>query len=127
MLNLAELNHLSRLELVQWYFLKGFSYKKITMFLSSQHSIDISLRQLHRFLHQQSLYRRYHKDTVNVVLETIKADTDGPSSNIGNRSINQKLIHNGIKTDRETVRLCLKTIDPEGVKKRKAHKGNLAA
>ena len=76
MLNLAELNHLSRLELVQWYFLKGFSYKEIIMFLSNQHGIDISLRQLHRLLHQQHLYRRHHKDTVNVVLEAIKADID---------------------------------------------------
>ena len=76
MLNLAELDHLSRLELVQWYFLKGFSYKEIIMFLSNQHGIDISLRQLHRLLHQQHLYRRHHKDTVNVVLEAIKADID---------------------------------------------------
>ena len=90
-------------------------------------SIDISLRQLHRLLHQQNLYKRYHKGTVNVALETTKADIDGPSSHIGNRSINQKLIYNGIKTDRETVRLCLKTVDPEGVKRREAHKGNLAA
>ena len=76
MLNLAELNHLSRLELVQWYFLKGFSYKEIIMFLSDQHGKDISLRQLHRLLHQQHLHRRHHKDTVNVVLEAIKADID---------------------------------------------------
>ena len=115
MLNLAELNHLNRLELVQWYFLKRFSYKDITTFLSNQCGIDISLRQLHRLLHQQNFYRRYHKDTVNVVLEAINAGIDGPSVNLGYRSIHQKLIHNGIKTDRETVRLYLKTIDPEGV------------
>ena len=120
MLNLAELNHLTRLELVQWYFLKGFSYKE--MFLSNQLGIDISLRQLHRLLHQQYLYRRHHKDTVNVVLEAMKADIDGPSTNLGYRSIHQKLIHNGIKTDRETVRPCLKTINPEGVERRKSHK-----
>ena len=29
--------------------------------------------------------------------------------------------NNGIKTDRERVRLCLKTIDPESVKRRKAY------
>ena len=92
------------------------------MFLSNQHDINISLRQLHRLLRQQNLYRRYHKHTVNVVLETIKADIDGPSTNLVYRSIHQKLIYNGIKTDRETVTLCLKTIDPEGVKRKKAHK-----
>ena len=48
------------------------------------------------------------------------ADINGPSTNLGYCSISQKLIHNGIKTDRETVGLCLKTIDPEGVKRRKA-------
>ena len=56
--------------------LKGFAYK---LFLSNQYGMDISLRQLHRLLHQQNLYRSYHKDTVNVVLEAIKADIDGPS------------------------------------------------
>ena len=112
MLNLAELNHRSRLELVQWHFLKGFSYKEIIMFLSNQHGIDISWRQLYWLLRQQNLYRRHHKDTINVVLEAIKADIDGPSTNLDYRSIYQKLIHNGIKTDRETVRPCLKTIDP---------------
>ena len=122
MLNLAELNCLSRLELVEWYFLKGFSYKEIIMFVSNQHGIDISLRQLHRLLRQQNLYRRHHKDTVNIVLEAIKADIDGPFTNLGYRSIHQKLVHNGIKTDRETVRPCLKTIDPESVERRKFHK-----
>ena len=73
MLNLTELNHLSSFELVQWYFLKAFSYKEITKFLSNQHGIDIGLRQLRGLLRHQNLYRRYHKDTVNVVLEAIKA------------------------------------------------------
>ena len=80
------------------------------MFLSNQHGIDISLRQLCRLLRQQNLYRRYHKDTVNVVLEAINADIYEPSTNLGYRSIHQQLRHNGIKTSRETVRLCLKTI-----------------
>ena len=71
------------------------------MFVSNQHGIDISLRQLHRLLRQQNLCRRHHK-TVNIVLEAIKADIDGPFTNLGYRSIHQKLIHNGIKTDRET-------------------------
>ena len=62
------------------------------------------------------MYRRYHKDTVNVALEAIKADIDGPSTNPGYRSIDQRLTYNGIKADRETVRLCLKTIDPEAHK-----------
>ena len=68
------------------------------------------------------MYRRYHKETVNAVLEAIKVNIDGPSTNLGYLSIHQKLVHNGIKRDRETVRLCLKIIDPEGVKRRKAHK-----
>ena len=59
---------------------------------------------------------------MNVVLEAIKANIDGPSTNLDYRSSRQKLIHKGIKTDRGTVRLFLKTIDPEGVKMRKAHK-----
>ena len=122
MLHLAKLNHLSRFELVQWYFLKGFAYKEIIMFFSNQHGIDISLRQLHWLLRQQNLYRRYHKHTVNVVLEAIKADIDGPSTNLDYCSSHQKLIHKGIKTDRGTVRLFLKTIDLEGVEMRKAHK-----
>ena len=82
------------------------------MFLLNQNGIDISLRKLHRLLRQQNLYRRYHKDTVNVVLETIKVDIEEPSTNLGYSSIHQKLIHNVIKTGKETVRLCLKATDP---------------
>ena len=61
--------------------------------------------QLHRLLRQQNLYKRYHKDTVNIVLEAINTGIDGPSKNFGYRSIHQKLRHKGIKTDRETVKL----------------------
>ena len=78
--------------------------------------------QLHRLFRQKNLYRRYHKDTANVTLEAIKTDIDRPSTNLGYRSTHQKLIHNGIKTDRERVRICLKTIDPEGAERKKAHK-----
>ena len=65
------------------------------------------------------MYRRYHKYTINVA---IKAGIDRSSTILGYRSIHQKLRHNGIKADREAFRLCLKTIDPEGVKGRKSHK-----
>ena len=117
MLNLDKLNHLSRLELVQWNFLKGFSYREITMFLSNQHGIDVSLRQLYL---EQNLYRRYHKDIVNVILEVVKVGIDGPFTNLGYGSIHQKLRHNGIKADRETGRLCFKTIETQ-----KALKGGI--
>ena len=90
MLNLAERNHLSRLELVQRYFLKVFSYREIIIFLSNQHGIHISLRQLHRLLHQRNLYGRYHIDTANVALGAIKADIDGPFTNLGYSRIHQK-------------------------------------
>ena len=86
------------------------------MFLSNQHGIDISSRQLYQLIHQKNVYRRYHKDKVNVALEAIKADIDGPSTNPGYRSTDQRLTYNGIKADRETVRLCLKTINPEAHK-----------
>ena len=77
---------------------------------------DTSLRQLHRLLCQHNLYKRYHKNKVNVVLKATKVGVDRPSTNLGYGSIHQKLRHNGIKSDRETVRLCLKTIDSEGLK-----------
>ena len=47
---------------------------------------------------------------------------DASSTNLGYRSIHKKLRHNSIKKYRETVRLCLKTIDQESVKTRKADK-----
>ena len=78
--------------------LKGILYKEITVFLPNQHSIDISLRQLHQLLHQQNLY---HKDTVNVALEAIKAGIDGTSTNLCYRSIHQKLKHNGTDTEKQ--------------------------
>ena len=52
----------------------------------------------------------------------MKADIDGPSTKLGYPSIHQKHRHNGINTDRETVWLCLKTINAKGVERSKAHK-----
>ena len=53
----------------------------------------------------------------------MKAGIPESSTNHGYRSIHQKLRHNGIKTDRERVRLCLKAEDQEDVKRRKAMNG----
>ena len=49
----------------------------------------------------------------------MKASIDGPSTN---HSIHLKVTHNGNKTDRETVRPRLKTIDSEGEERGKSCK-----
>ena len=53
-----EVNHLSRDEQIRFYFLGGFPYKVILLFLSVYHGIQISMRTLKRVLLYLELRRR---------------------------------------------------------------------
>ena len=105
-------------EIVRTYFQAGLSYNEILEFLRSYHNINITVRQLHRILRKEALFRRKHKSSINDVIEAIQSLLKGPSSNHGYRSIHLKLRNMGLTIDRETVRLCLRSLDPEGVQLR---------
>ena len=101
--------------IIKNYFSSGFSYQEILAFLSLHHGLEISLRQLHRYLRRLGLFRRRNKDDLNIVILKMKREISSSSSCFGYRLMHQKLRQMGVTTDQETVRLTLKALDPEGV------------
>lgn len=110
-------NH-TREELIKHYFLSGFSYKEIIASLSTNHNIEISLRHLNRILRSLNLFRRHNHIEPEEALNRISEQLRGSASCFGYRLMHQKLRSDGINVDRETVRLALKELDPEGVTSR---------
>ena len=105
---------------LEGYVRDGFSYNEILGFLSIN-GVNISKRTLHRVLRERNLYRRRRHNSVNSVLENVKTLLLGSGRCFGYRLMHQKLRSRGINTDRETVRLCLKSLDEEFVSLRKKH------
>ena len=109
----------ARGEVIKDYFESGFSYEEIQSLLESRHGVTISVRQLHRVLRKNGLFKRKNKSPLNHIFNFIIKELQGSSSHFGYRMMHQKARQNGYVVDRETVRLALKALDPEGVKLRK--------
>ena len=109
-------------DILKHYFLSGLAYTEILLFLSKYHGINIGLRQLNRLLRKQGLYRRHNKAPINEVVTELQARLNSSNSALGYRSMHLILRGNGVTTDRETVRICLKELDPEGVRRRKQNR-----
>ena len=108
----------SREELVVYYFNCGYGYQEIIASLSSLHQIQISLRHLNRILRKLGLYRRKHHIEPEEALIHVNEQLSGSASCFGYRLMHQKLRRKGVNIDRETVRLSIKVLDPEGVAER---------
>ena len=112
---MEQANFRNRRAVIKNYFSVGFSYQEILAFLSSHHGLEISLRQLHRYLRRLGLFRRRNNDDLNNVILKMKREISSSSSCFGYRLMHQKLRQMGVTTDQETVRLTLTALDPEGV------------
>lgn len=110
---------LTRDELIKEYFYLGFQYVEILAFMQLYHNIKLSLRHLKRILHRNNMRRRCGKDDLNHVIQAIEYELNGTGRDLGYRAMHDRLrkIHK-IVTDRETVRLILSHLDPEGVQLR---------
>ena len=106
--------------LIERYFWMGISYFEILCFLLVYHGIRLSIRQLKRILRSRSLARKNHQSRVNVVEDAIENELQmGNGTSAGYRLMHQKIYSSyGLVVDRETVRLVLKALDPEGVQRR---------
>lgn len=71
--------------------------------------ITICLRQLHRLLRQESLFRRHN---MNILIDNVQ----GSNNCIGYRFMHLNLRNLTMAVDREMVRICIKILDPGGVK-----------
>ena len=106
-------------EAIRQYFRAQLPYDVILHFLSRFHNYSITKRHFHRVLRRLGLYRRKNKSPLQDVLLSIRQRIhDGPGRCYGHRTMHQLLRESGFIVDRETVRMGIKAIDPEGVELR---------
>ena len=99
-------------ELIKSYFLYGFDYQTICMFLEKFHGITISLRTLKRRLAGHRL-NKIGSDISDASLQVIiEREVNGPSSLKGYRNIwNKRRLTYGINIPRDKVIEILRNID----------------
>ena len=114
----SELINQDRDEIIRQYFNLGFSYNEILAFLLIYHGICIGMRQLHRILRAMGL-RRNNCANTNAVINRIMYEIAGSGRDLGYRSMQARLRLSGINVDRESVRIILAALDPEGVASRR--------
>ena len=85
-------------------FLHGLSYREILEFLEIFYAVTLSLRQLHRILRKQNLFRRYQKSNLTEVTQAILQNLSGSSKSFGYRSFGY-----GFIVDCETVRIFVES------------------
>lgn len=108
-----------RNEFIKDHFLRGFSYNEIIDLLEKNQGEKLSLRQLHRILRKGNLFRRKNKSSLNLIIDFVDSEIRNTSGScFGYRTMHQKLRLKGLTTDRDTVRLVLKNLDPDGVEER---------
>ena len=103
-------------------FRSGFPYKEIVYFLKEFHSINITIRHLNRLLRSYGLFKRGNRSSINDVIDFIYKELEGSISCFGCRSMHGKLRGADFNVSRETVRIVLKNLDPDGVRARNAHR-----
>ena len=112
----------SREEIITHYFHSGLSYTEIISFLFVYHGIQITLRQLNRILRKLGLFRRKFKASITSVISAIQTELESSSSSFGYRMMHQNLRQKKLVVDRETVRIAMRSLDPEGMKARSRHR-----
>ena len=104
--------------LVREYFDRGYDYEEIITTLREVHSKIISLRQLHRVLRNQNLYRRKYGCDTRDVISFVRSQLRSSGSSLGYRLMHQRCLQAGYRTSRENIRIILKLLDPIGVEER---------
>ena len=80
------------------------------------------MRTFQRTLKRLKLKRKNLKTCSTDIASAVLTELEGSGSLLGYRSVHQRLRSRGIVTDRESVRICIKVLDPAGVSLRKQHK-----
>ena len=118
-LRVDTLTRLDRNSLIEHYFHLGFDYCEILGFLLLCHGIQISLRQLKRILSSNGLFRRRAYSSPRQVITAVERELRGSGSFLGYRQMHQRLrCQYGFTVDRESGRLILQSLDPDGVEQR---------
>ena len=110
-------------QLIEHYFKIGYNHAEILSCLLLLHDEELSLRQLKRILARRGLKRRQNVSDLRTVIVAIEQEQEGSGSNIGYRSVWQRLVTGrGLVVSKETVRHALRIIDPDGVDRRLRHR-----
>ena len=103
-------------EIISSYRCQGLTCDEILFLLDERHGVSLSKRSLERRLAALSLTRK--DSEILDVVEFIQTELDGSGRMHGYRWMHQKLLLNGLKVSRETVRLCIRLLDRAGVELR---------
>ena len=110
--------NLNKKDIIKRYFHANFLYPEIFYFLEKFHSWEISLHQLHRLLRSFNLSQRVNKSSRNSVTDFATERLCRLSFSIGYRYLHVKAKLAAFIVDWETIRLNLRSLDPEGVEMR---------
>ena len=80
------------------------------------------MRTFQRILKRLKLKCKNVKTCSTDIASAVLTELEGSGSLLGYRSVHQRLKSRGIVTDRESVRICMKVLEPAGVSLRKQHK-----
>lgn len=108
-------------ELIEQYFKLGLQQMEIIALLLCKHDIYISEICLKRTLKKLGLHRRKEFSTEESVKEFIRSELNTSSQLHGYKWMHLKCLQAGLVVKRETVRLLLKELDPNGVAIRYGH------
>lgn len=112
------MNNDTRNRFIKFYFGLGLQQEEIISFLLKD-DVSISSRHLKRVLKHLQLWRRKRYSNVDDVLSFIEEQLQCSSQLHGYRWMHLKCLQHGLVVSRETVRLILKELDPQGVSLRK--------
>ena len=117
-----ELSSCSHDELIIGYFREGFQYKEILSLLLNCHNISIKMRTFQIIVKRLKFKHKNVKTCSTDITSAVLTKLEGSGLLLGYRSVYQTLRSRGIVADRESVRICMKVLDPAGVSLSEQHK-----
>ena len=110
--------------IIRYYFIQGFKYGVIVIFLRLYHNIVMSERTLKRRLRQYGFKRKDSNITEYALYQVIEDEVAiGPAASLGYRGMWHHLRASfSIRCKRDTVMEMLREIDPEGTENRRARR-----
>ena len=113
-------------QIIQDYFMQGYSNFEVLAFLACIHGVPMAMRTLKRRLNRLGLRRANRRndscltDIVTAILDEMEGSV---GSFVGYREMTRRLrLRHSIVVRRVTVMRALQVIDPEGVRNRRAHR-----
>ena len=108
-------------ELIVTYFRRGFLYEDILKRLKKRCDITFSIRTFHRII-ELNLKRKIVTLLTNELINDMEESIETGGENKGYRNIRQRLIQKCKPYTFNSVRLALKSIDPDGIARRSKHR-----